>query len=166
MATSNEGTLRVDVEIELNGGLNRGMVDPRATINSMQIEGATWVELGEVSKPHEGSRRRRWKHRAKAQSFPWTKVNDMNSYRGKSRLILYGVKDEGSFKAHAPYLREAFDRVTKVIQLAEDQDPDNGAPMLAKSMDFKSYYVIDFPRAMFHPGVTREWGAKLEDKAE
>ncbi|RWW53173.1 hypothetical protein BHE74_00040361 [Ensete ventricosum] len=38
MATTYEGTLRVDVEIELNGGLTRGMVGMRATINSMQIE--------------------------------------------------------------------------------------------------------------------------------
>ncbi|RZR71415.1 hypothetical protein BHM03_00004971 [Ensete ventricosum] len=37
-ATSYGGTLRVDVEIELNGGLTRGMVDVRATINSMQIK--------------------------------------------------------------------------------------------------------------------------------
>ncbi|RWW65983.1 hypothetical protein BHE74_00026678 [Ensete ventricosum] len=35
------------------------------------------------------------------------------------RLILHGAKDEGSLEAHAPYLRDAFDEVTKVIQLAE-----------------------------------------------
>ncbi|RRT61290.1 hypothetical protein B296_00029694 [Ensete ventricosum] len=28
-------------------------------------------------------------------------------------------RDEGSFEAYAPYLRDAFDRVTKVIQLTE-----------------------------------------------
>ncbi|RWV77678.1 hypothetical protein GW17_00061460 [Ensete ventricosum] len=65
-------------------------------------------------------------------NFLWTEVKDMNSCRGKSEimsfygffilmggLILHGAKDEGSFKAHAPYLREAFDRGTKVIQHAE-----------------------------------------------
>ncbi|RZS07408.1 hypothetical protein BHM03_00038241 [Ensete ventricosum] len=36
------------------------------------------------------------------------------------RLILYGgAKDEGSFEAHAPYLREAFVEGTKAIQLAK-----------------------------------------------
>ncbi|RWW16471.1 hypothetical protein BHE74_00004267 [Ensete ventricosum] len=35
------------------------------------------------------------------------------------RLILHGAKDEGSFEAHASYLRDAFDRGTKVTQLAE-----------------------------------------------
>ncbi|RRT36826.1 hypothetical protein B296_00042152, partial [Ensete ventricosum] len=35
------------------------------------------------------------------------------------RLILHGAKDEGSLEAHAPYLKDAFDEVTKVIQLAE-----------------------------------------------
>ncbi|RWW77155.1 hypothetical protein BHE74_00014704 [Ensete ventricosum] len=34
-------------------------------------------------------------------------------------LILHGAKDEGSFKAHAPYLRDAFDGETKVIQLTK-----------------------------------------------
>ncbi|RRT73197.1 hypothetical protein B296_00012913 [Ensete ventricosum] len=38
-----EGTLRVDVEIRLNGGLTRRMVGVRATINSMQIE--EWSNL-------------------------------------------------------------------------------------------------------------------------
>ncbi|RWV98491.1 hypothetical protein GW17_00038659 [Ensete ventricosum] len=32
---------------------------------------------------------------------------------------MYGAKDEGSFEAHAPYLREAFDEGTKATQLAE-----------------------------------------------
>ncbi|RRT37749.1 hypothetical protein B296_00032989 [Ensete ventricosum] len=34
-------------------------------------------------------------------------------------LIFHGAKDEGSFEAHASYLRDAFDRVTKVIQLVK-----------------------------------------------
>ncbi|RRT48415.1 hypothetical protein B296_00032648 [Ensete ventricosum] len=90
MATSYEDILRVDVEIELNGGLTRGMVGMRATVNSMQIESrATWVELSELSKPHEGSQRRRWKHEAEALSFPWTKVKDMNFCRGKSEIISF-----------------------------------------------------------------------------
>ncbi|RRT66244.1 hypothetical protein B296_00006578 [Ensete ventricosum] len=70
MTTSYEGTLRVDVKIEFNGGLTRGIVGVRATTNSMLIE-------------------------------------------EQSNL------DEGSFKAHAPCLRDAFDRGTKVIQLTE-----------------------------------------------
>ncbi|RWV98991.1 hypothetical protein GW17_00038132 [Ensete ventricosum] len=91
MATSYEGTLRVDVEINLNEGLTRGMVGMRAPSTQCKSRsGATWVELSEVSKPHEGS-----------------------------RLILHGAKDEGSFKAHAPCLRDAFDGGTKAIQLAE-----------------------------------------------
>ncbi|RRT72858.1 hypothetical protein B296_00030108 [Ensete ventricosum] len=32
---------------------------------------------------------------------------------------MYGAKDEGSFEAHAPYLREAFDEGTKATQLVE-----------------------------------------------
>ncbi|RWW77905.1 hypothetical protein BHE74_00013901 [Ensete ventricosum] len=36
-----------------------------------------------------------------------------------TRLILYGAKDKGSFKAHAPYLIEAFNGRTKAIQLTE-----------------------------------------------
>ncbi|RRT84778.1 hypothetical protein B296_00002415 [Ensete ventricosum] len=53
--------------------------------------------------------------------------------------------NERSFEAHVPYLRDAFDRVTKVIQLAEaklgsedlstrqeDAEVYNGAPILAK----------------------------------
>ncbi|RZS14684.1 hypothetical protein BHM03_00046389 [Ensete ventricosum] len=35
------------------------------------------------------------------------------------RLIFHGVKDEGSFEVHASYLKDAFDRVTKVIKHAE-----------------------------------------------
>ncbi|RWW06138.1 hypothetical protein GW17_00030551 [Ensete ventricosum] len=58
------------------------MVDARTTIHSMQIEERSdLVELGEVSKPHEGNKE--------------------------------------SFEAHASYLRDAFDGVTKVIQLVE-----------------------------------------------
>ncbi|RWW88036.1 hypothetical protein BHE74_00003099, partial [Ensete ventricosum] len=34
-------------------------------------------------------------------------------------LILHGAKDKGSFEAHASYLINAFDGLTKVIQLAE-----------------------------------------------
>ncbi|RRT62408.1 hypothetical protein B296_00033619 [Ensete ventricosum] len=34
-------------------------------------------------------------------------------------MSFHGVKDEGSFKTHAPYLREAFDGGTKVTQLAK-----------------------------------------------
>ncbi|RWW54759.1 hypothetical protein BHE74_00038637 [Ensete ventricosum] len=34
-------------------------------------------------------------------------------------LILHGVKDNGSFEAHAPYLREAFDRGTKATQFTK-----------------------------------------------
>ncbi|RWW53122.1 hypothetical protein BHE74_00040411 [Ensete ventricosum] len=73
-------------------------------------------------------------HRAEARSFPWTEVKGMNSCRGKSGImsfheffILIGrtylawcrAKGEGSFEAHAPYLIDAFDGVTKVIQLAK-----------------------------------------------
>ena len=36
----NEGTLGVDMEIGLKGGLTRGMVGARATIDSMQKRGA------------------------------------------------------------------------------------------------------------------------------
>ncbi|RWV84560.1 hypothetical protein GW17_00053716 [Ensete ventricosum] len=80
MTASYEGTLRVDVKIELNGGLTRGIVGMRATSTQCKSRGrVTWVELGEVSKPYEGSRRRRWKHGAKARSFPSTEVKDMNS---------------------------------------------------------------------------------------
>ncbi|RWV96869.1 hypothetical protein GW17_00040381 [Ensete ventricosum] len=56
----------------------------------------------------------------------------MNSCRGRSEimsfhgffilmggLILHGAKDEGSFEAHAPCLKDAFDRAIKVIQLAK-----------------------------------------------
>ncbi|RRT63650.1 hypothetical protein B296_00016182 [Ensete ventricosum] len=37
------------------------------------------------------------------------------------------------------------------------QDPDNGAPILAKFGDFESYEATDCPREILHPGVTREW---------
>ncbi|RWV97471.1 hypothetical protein GW17_00039737 [Ensete ventricosum] len=37
-----------------------------------------------------------------------------------SSLILHGVKDEGSFEAHAPYLREAFDKGIKVVERGEE----------------------------------------------
>ncbi|RWW14843.1 hypothetical protein GW17_00021351 [Ensete ventricosum] len=49
----------------------------------------------------------------------------MNSCKGNSEIILigqtilHGAKDEGSFEAHAPCLRDAFDGGTKMIQLAE-----------------------------------------------
>ncbi|RZR94872.1 hypothetical protein BHM03_00023631 [Ensete ventricosum] len=72
-------------------------------------------------------------HGAETRSFPWTKVKGTNSCSGKSeimsfrgflilmgRLNLHGAKDKGSFEAHASYLRDAFDIVTKVIQLAEE----------------------------------------------
>ena len=32
---------------------------------------------------------------------------------------MHGAKDEGSFRAHAPYLGEAFDGGTKATQFAE-----------------------------------------------
>ena len=38
-AILNEGTLGVDVEIELNGELTHGMVHVKATINSMKTMG-------------------------------------------------------------------------------------------------------------------------------
>ncbi|RZR96870.1 hypothetical protein BHM03_00025987, partial [Ensete ventricosum] len=76
------------------------MVDARTTIHSMQIEERSdLVELGEVSKPHEGSRHRRW-------NMEW-----------RHRAFLGQNKE--SFEAHASYLRDAFDGVTKVIQLVE-----------------------------------------------
>ncbi|RRT73940.1 hypothetical protein B296_00002809 [Ensete ventricosum] len=37
-------------------------------------------------------------------------------------------------------------------------DRDNGAPILVKSGDFRSYYAMDYPRAMLRLGVTQEWG--------
>ncbi|RWW08163.1 hypothetical protein GW17_00028417 [Ensete ventricosum] len=46
-------------------------------------------------------------------------TNPLRERHHEDKLILHGVKDEGSFKAHAPCLRDAFDGGTKVIQLAE-----------------------------------------------
>ncbi|RWW45368.1 hypothetical protein BHE74_00048796 [Ensete ventricosum] len=43
----------------------------------------------------------------------------MGSLFGWGRLLLLSAKDEGNFEAHAPYLKDAFDGVTKAIQHAE-----------------------------------------------
>ena len=40
---------------------------------------------------------------------------------------------------------------------AEAQDPDNGAQITVKSVDFGSYYATDYPKAVLHLGVTQEW---------
>ncbi|RWW82980.1 hypothetical protein BHE74_00008540 [Ensete ventricosum] len=137
MATSYEGTLRVDVEINLNEGLTRGMVGMRAPSTQCKSRsGATWVELSEVSKPHEGS-----------------------------RLILHGAKDEGSFKAHAPCLRDAFDGGTKAIQLAEVKLGSKGLCMGQEDVEvgmIGATRELDCFNAHIH---LREPG-KSEDKAE
>ncbi|RRT61391.1 hypothetical protein B296_00044222, partial [Ensete ventricosum] len=101
-------------------------------LNANREAEQTWVELGEVSKPHEGSRRRRWKHETEAWSFPWTEVKDMNSCRGKSGIMSFHgffilmerthfawCQRRREFRGTYTYLRKAFDRWTKVIQLAE-----------------------------------------------
>ncbi|RZR75046.1 hypothetical protein BHM03_00048542 [Ensete ventricosum] len=52
---------------------------------------------------------------------------------------------------------------------AEAQDPDNGAPILAKSGDFESYHATNCPRAILRLGVTREWvgeGELLKERTQ
>ncbi|RRT74884.1 hypothetical protein B296_00008376 [Ensete ventricosum] len=44
-------------------------------------------------------------------------------------LILNGAKDEESFKAHAPYLKEAFDEGTKATELAKAKLASEGLGM-------------------------------------
>ena len=72
-SNTNEGALGVDVEIGLKGGLTRGMVGARATINSMQKRGAEQLGCNLAKYPsrmkgasiEDGT----W---SKAQCFPWT----------------------------------------------------------------------------------------------
>ena len=79
-ATLNKGKLRVDVKIGLDGGLTRGMIGVRAIINPTQTEGeATWVELNEVPKPHEGSRHRRQNMERRHKAFL--------GYRSRTRTL-------------------------------------------------------------------------------
>ncbi|RRT32578.1 hypothetical protein B296_00044854 [Ensete ventricosum] len=86
--------------VQQDGVVQRGwwwnLVKYLSRMKGVDIEDGTW----------------NMEHGAEAQSFPWVLHFD-------GGLILNGAKDEGSFEAHAPYLRDAFDRVTKVIQLAE-----------------------------------------------
>ncbi|RRT79135.1 hypothetical protein B296_00022946 [Ensete ventricosum] len=55
MATSYEGTLRVDMEIRLNGRLTHEMVGARATIDSMQIKRRNWKEVIQLAEAKLGS---------------------------------------------------------------------------------------------------------------
>ncbi|RRT52488.1 hypothetical protein B296_00022240 [Ensete ventricosum] len=59
----------------------------------------------DISQEHELLQRQEWDY-----VVPYVLHSD-------GRLILHGAKDGGSFKAHAPYIRDVFDRETKVIQL-------------------------------------------------
>ncbi|RZR72795.1 hypothetical protein BHM03_00017136 [Ensete ventricosum] len=55
MATSYEGTLRIDMEIGLNGRLTREMVGARVTIDSMQIKRRNWKEVIQLAETKLGS---------------------------------------------------------------------------------------------------------------
>ncbi|RWW68916.1 hypothetical protein BHE74_00023525, partial [Ensete ventricosum] len=60
-------------------------------------------------------------------------------------FILYGAQDEGSFKAYAPYLGEAFDRGTKATQLAEAKLGSEGLGMWqedAKADTLEEYVAV------------------------
>ncbi|RRT59899.1 hypothetical protein B296_00031408 [Ensete ventricosum] len=72
--------------------------------------------------------------------------------RHGSRLILHGAKDEESFEAYAPCLKDAFDGGTKVIQLV---DIKLGSKDIC--MGQEDAKVTDYPRTILHLGVTREW---------
>ncbi|THU65046.1 hypothetical protein C4D60_Mb01t33010 [Musa balbisiana] len=91
-------------------------------------------------------------HGAEAHSFPWTEVKDMNSCRGKSRiigLVLHGAKDEENFWAHAPYLGEAFDGGTKATQFAEAKLGSEGLGMRqedAEASTLEEYAIVDEDR--------------------
>ncbi|RZR90191.1 hypothetical protein BHM03_00018038 [Ensete ventricosum] len=90
MATSYEGTLRVNVIIRLNRGLTRGIVGARATINSMQIEERS--HLGGTCRSVQavlGESIEKMEYGAEAQSFPLTEIKDMNSHRDKSGIMLF-----------------------------------------------------------------------------
>ncbi|RWW05072.1 hypothetical protein GW17_00031675 [Ensete ventricosum] len=60
---------------------------------------------------------------------------------------MHGAKDEGSFEAHAPYLKDALNRITKVIQLAEAK---LGSEDLSTGKENAE------------AGVTQEWGDESE----
>ncbi|RWW05074.1 hypothetical protein GW17_00031672 [Ensete ventricosum] len=55
-------------------------------------------------------------------------------YIGYKVLILNGAKDEESFKAHAPYLKEAFDEGTKATKLAKAKLESEGLGMGQEDM--------------------------------
>ncbi|RZS06074.1 hypothetical protein BHM03_00036671 [Ensete ventricosum] len=78
----------------------------------LDLEGCSGDCISEESQSRESTYK--MEHGAEAQSFPLTEVKDMNSR---------------SFEAHAPYLRDAFDRGTKVTQLVEAKLGSEGLSM-------------------------------------
>ncbi|RRT53626.1 hypothetical protein B296_00048445, partial [Ensete ventricosum] len=92
-------------------------------------------------------------------------VNPLRERHHEDKLILHGVKDEESFEAHTPYLRKAFDKGTKVIQLAKaklesedlstgQEDVEAGMVRVTGELDYFSAHI-----RLREPG-------KSEDKAE
>ncbi|THU64569.1 hypothetical protein C4D60_Mb01t27840 [Musa balbisiana] len=109
-----------------------------------EIHSKTLGTFASTSRPNEETDQcHHWETflEGEAQSFPWTEVKDMNSYRYKR-----------SFEAHVPYLREAFDGGTKTIQLSEAKLGLEGRGMGQEDVE-----VMDYPRVVLRLGVTREW---------
>ncbi|RZS05576.1 hypothetical protein BHM03_00036110 [Ensete ventricosum] len=74
------------------------------------------------------------------------------------KLILHGAKDEGSFEAHAPYLREAFNEGTNATQLAEAKLGSKG--LGTGQEDAKAPLLKNMPQCC-HPSYHEESGAYI-----